>query len=63
VVTTRDIADKIFRDSEIFHVNATVISALASLKRKVEFNGEDFRVATSGHSGPKPMKVWLEKID
>lgn len=60
-ISTKEIAEKTFNGDEIFHVKATVISALASLRKKVEFNKEPFVLKVSGHSGPNPMLVWLEK--
>ena len=60
-ISTQEIAEKSFQDKEIFHVKATVISALASLRKKVEFNKEPFVLKVSGHAGPNPMWVWLEE--
>ena len=60
-ISTKEIAEKSFQDKEIFHVKATVISALASLRKKVEFNKEPFVLKVSGHAGPNPMWVWLEE--
>jgi hypothetical protein len=60
-ISTREIAEKTFQDQDIFHMKATVISALASLRRKVEFNREPFVLKVSGHAGPNPMWVWLEE--
>lgn len=60
-ISTKDIADKAFNRDEIFHVKATVISAIASLRKKVDFNKEPFEIKMSGHAGPHPMEVWIEK--
>jgi hypothetical protein len=60
-ISTKEIAEKSFNDDEIFHVKATVISALSSLRRKVEFNREPFVLKVSGHAGPNPMWVWIEE--
>jgi len=62
-LSTRDIGEKVFREDEVFHVKASIISALASLKRKVEYNKEPFKIEISGHAGPRPMEVWLEERD
>lgn len=60
-ISTKEIAEKSFQDKDIFHVKATVISALSSLRKKVEFNKEPFILKVSGHAGPNPMWVWLEE--
>ena len=58
--TTREIAEKVFPDNKVFHVKATVNSALSSLKKKLDYNKEPFKIKISGHAGPNPMEVWLE---
>jgi hypothetical protein len=59
-VSTKEIGDKVF-EGKVFHVKSSVIAALASLKKKVDYNNEPFKIEISGHSGPNPMFVWLTK--
>jgi len=59
-ISTKDIGEKLF-EGKVFHVKASVISALNSLKRKIDHNQEPFKIEISGHSGPNPMYVWITK--
>lgn len=59
-ISTKEIGEKLF-EGKVFHVKASVISALNSLKKKVDHNNEPFKIEISGHAGPNPMYVWLEK--
>lgn len=57
-VTTKEIGEKLFKD-DVFFVKESVISALTSLRRKVEHNKEPFTIKAEGIKGPKPMRVFI----
>jgi len=59
-ISTKEIGEKLF-EGKVFHVKSSVISALNSLKKKIEHNKEPFKIEISGHSGPHPMYVWITK--
>ena len=62
-ITSKFIIDNAFKKHKGFHVSNTVIVCISSLRRKIEFNQEPFRLCTSSNSGPKPMSCWLEQLD
>jgi hypothetical protein len=57
-VTTKEIGEKLFKD-DVFFVKESVISALTSLRRKVEHNQEPFTIKAEGIKGPRPMRVFI----
>jgi hypothetical protein len=46
-----------------FHGKTIVVGLINSLMRKLEANGEPFRICKTGLSGPKPIEFWLQKED
>ena len=54
-ITSKFIIDNAFKKHKGFHVSNTVIVCISSLRRKIEFNQEPFRLCTSSNSGPKPI--------
>ena len=43
-----------------FHARETVNAALTSLKKKLAFNKEPFKLENSQMSGPHPKEWWLQ---
>ena len=58
-VSTKEIGEKLF-EGKVFHVKSSVVAALSSLRKKVEYNEEPFTIEVSGPSGPRSMEVWLQ---
>ena len=60
MTTTQDIIQTGFLHSKSFHIKNAIVTAISHLKKKIAFNGEPFRIVTTGNSGPYPMKVWIK---
>ena len=58
-ISTKEIGEKIFK-GKVFHVKSSVVAALSSLRKKVEYNEEPFTIEMTGHSGPHAMEVWIQ---
>jgi len=49
------------KPSAAFNSRKVVNGLLTSLRKKIEFNDEPFRLKNSERSGPIPMRFWLER--
>jgi hypothetical protein len=58
--TTIDLVDEVYVNPPIF-ARQSVLGALRHLAKKVEGNGEQFRVRSTTRHGNDPLEWWVEK--
>jgi two-component SAPR family response regulator len=62
-ITSTVLMERLYKESlsQHFYARETLNSALASLRKKLDFNRAPVKLHNSQLSGPKPKKWWLEK--
>jgi hypothetical protein len=58
-MSTEELVAAYWRDPP-FNANKIMIGTLRSIMRKVEYNGEDFRVTKSARRGPRSISFCIE---